>query len=95
MQKNSIQLNSTSSLGMRHQDDFHTGRLICWSSALVALTLWGTAQFFNRQNLRWHHQHSYEQQHKVANDDEAAFPEAAAIFRRVAAQRHQREAQVR
>lgn len=94
MQHYLTQFDSNSFTGTRRQNEIHTGRLLCWSSALVALTLWGTAQFFDRQNLHWHQQHNHMQQRESVNG-EAALPESAAILRRLTAQYHQREAENR
>jgi hypothetical protein len=70
----------------RRQDDFHSGRLLCWSSALVALTLWGTAQFFNGQNSRWHNPSQHVQSTFWSDDLELPPPaEVTANLRQVAA----------
>ena len=78
------------------QEEFHTGRLLCWSGALVAITLWGSAQFFDKQNLRWHQQHKQEEQRHIGmNEGQMALPETQAILRRFAISQHQNEAPIR
>lgn len=73
------------------QADFHTGRLFCWSGALVALTLWGTTQFMEAQKGFWKEQSIQAAVREEANSSQPPLPEAAAIFERIEAHRQQRK----
>lgn len=53
---------------LREQPYFHNGRLLCWSSALVTISLWSTTQFLHRQNLQWKQQLVSVQKNSTADE---------------------------
>ncbi len=77
------------------QEEFHTGRLLCWSGALVAITLWGSAQFLSQQNSQWQNQNGMEQRFALQQKDADRLPETAAIVQRIAARYPQYKTQTR
>lgn len=81
------------SASLRPQQEFHSGRLLCWSTALVAVTLWGTAQIFEMQNLRWRDQIAQESIREARNASELPLPEMTKIFKEIEQRRQKMQAQ--
>ena len=78
------------------QNDIHTGRLFCWSGALVTISIWATTQFLEGQNRNWHRQHPHSKPTQVTEETSIPpHPKTIAMWRRVYERENRRAALVK
>ena len=78
------------------QNDIHTGRLFCWSGALVTISIWATIHFFEGQNRNWHRQHPHSKPTQVTDETSVpAHPKTIAMWQRIYERENRRAALVR